>query len=701
MTQQADDIPKWIKVELFEEVFRQTQSKYQSTRNFRISHALAPGENYTTIILKVEAEVLLKDGSTDDLSYMLKIGHSSENLPKDMKKFDVFDVENGVYKEIAPEFERMYAKVGRKICFTAKSYTLATQEDHVLLEDLGRYGFKNVKRQDCLDLEHLKSALEKLAQWHAASAVMVEQKGIFDMKYQRGMLNEDGKVLLQNMFDDTGRYLLKNVTKLEGHEEYYEEVRTFFSKFTDIFFENTRVDPKEFNVLNHGDYWSNNIMFQYGPDGSIKATLPVDFQGPRYGSPAQDLLYLIFSSARLNIKISKFDYLMKFYHQRLIENLIILNYCQPLPTLRELHQMLIKYGLWDGSIKPWNFMMKTAHDSEMLQEMMQRFDLFDVETDMYRLIIPELEQMYTQVGVNVKFSSKFYRLPDIDEPYILLEDLKCRGFKNANRLEGLDINHTKHVLHKLAQWHAASATRVAVKGPYNERYMKGYFKPEGYDAMKSMFANLTKYFMSSVPSYNDHEEYYEDLCKIEKVLVDELFKASEVNENDFNALNHGDAWCNNIMFQSDDNDNVLETYLVDYQLPKYGNIAQDLYYLLLSSTKYEIKLKEFDYLISYYHQNLVKHLQLLNYPHKLPTLKGIHMQLLKCSIWGVTTTCGIMAAVLLDPIENANLDNFLSENDVAAAFKMQMFSNPRYRKHAETLLPWLYYRGALEVSADQ
>lgn len=60
-----------------------------------------------------------------------------------------------------------------------------------------------------------------------------------------------------------------------------------------------------------------------------------------------------------------------------------------------------------------------------------------------------------------------------------------------------------------------------------------------------------------------------------------------------------------------------------------------------------------------------------------------------------------MGAVLLDPIENANLDNFLSENDVAAVFKMQMFSNPRYRKHAETLLPWLYYRGALEVSPDQ
>lgn len=361
----------------------------------------------------------------------------------------------------------------------------------------------------------------------------------------------------------------------------------------------------------------------------------------------------------------------------------------------------IKAGieLMDGSIKSCNFMLKTAHSSEMLREMMDRFDMFDTETDMYRFIIPELEQMYTQVGVNVKFSCKFYKLPDIDESYVLLEDLKCRGFKNANRLEGLDINHTKHVLKKLAQWHAASATRVTTKGPYDEKYMKSYFKPEGFEAMKSMFANVTKYFISCVSSYNGYEEYYEDLCKIEKLLMDELYKLNEIDENDFNALNHGDAWCNNIMFQTDDNDDVLETYLVDYQLPKYGTVAQDLYYFLLSSTKYEIKLKHFDYLISYYHENLVKHLRLLNYPNKLPTLKGIHMQLLKHGVWGLTSTCGILAAVLLDPTEKANLDNFMSANDVAVDFKMQMFSNPRYRKHAEALLPWLYYRGALEISS--
>uniref|UniRef100_A0A1B0G5F6 CHK kinase-like domain-containing protein n=1 Tax=Glossina morsitans morsitans TaxID=37546 RepID=A0A1B0G5F6_GLOMM len=174
MYRQSNVIPKWIESKLFEEIFRQTQPKYQSTKNFKVYHALAPGENYATIMLKVEAEVMLKDGSTDDLSYMLKISHSGEHLPEDFKSFNVFEVENGMYKEIVPEFERMYAKVGRKVRFGAKSYTLATQVEHVLLEDLKRYGFKNVKRQDCLDLEHLKNALEKLAQWHAASANLIE-----------------------------------------------------------------------------------------------------------------------------------------------------------------------------------------------------------------------------------------------------------------------------------------------------------------------------------------------------------------------------------------------------------------------------------------------------------------------------------------------------------------------------------------------
>lgn len=53
-----------------------------------------------------------------------------------------------------------------------------------------------------------------------------------------------------------------------------------------------------------------------------------------------------------------------------------------------------------------------------------------------------------------------------------------------------------------------------------------------------------------------------------------------------------------------------------------------------------------------------------------------------------------MGAVLLDPNEDASVDNFFAETDIGKRFRMQMYSNARYRKHAELLLPWLHNRGA-------
>lgn len=196
-----------------------------------------------------------------------------------------------------------------------------------------------------------------------------------------------------------------------------------------------------------------------------------------------------------------------------------------------------------------------------------------------------------------------------------------------------------------------------------------------------------------------------------------MFKLGKVDHNEFNVLNHGDCWSNNIMFQYDSFGKINETYLVDFQMPKYGTPAQDLFYFLVSSAKLEIKIKEFDYFIKFYHDNLTENLRLLKYPKKLPSLKDIHIMLYKYGLWGkfqcwccviqqynplgfiagFTTATGVMAAVLLDPTENASLDNFMGDDDAGNEFKMLMYTNPRYRKHMECILPWLHNRGALDI----
>lgn len=64
---------------------------------------------------------------------------------------------------------------------------------------------------------------------------------------------------------------------------------------------------------------------------------------------------------------------------------------------------------------------------------------------------------------------------------------------------------------------------------------------------------------------------------------------------------------------------------------------------------------------------------------------------------GYLTVTGVMAAILVDPTENASFDNFLSDTGEGTNFKTLMYSNPRYMKHIQAILPWLLNRGALEA----
>lgn len=179
-------------------------------------------------------------------------------------------------------------------------------------------------------------------------------------------------------------------------------------------------------------------------------------------------------------------------------------------------------------------------------------------------------------------------------------------------------------------------------------------------------------------------------------MIDELFRVAKPESNEFNVLNHGDCWSNNIMFQYDAFGKVKETYLVDYQTPKYGTPAQDLFYMLLSSTKYEIKIKEFDHLMKFYHDQLVEHLQMLKYSKKIPSLSELHTMMYKYGVWGYATVIGVMAAALMDPTNNVlHIDNFIGSTDSSLTVKTLMYSNDRYRQHAELVLPWLKNRGAL------
>ncbi|XP_039956434.1 uncharacterized protein LOC126755434 [Bactrocera neohumeralis] len=348
-----------------------------------------------------------------------------------------------------------------------------------------------------------------------------------------------------------------------------------------------------------------------------------------------------------------------------------------------------------GNTQQVSYMLKLP--IEWVQNLLKGTNVFDVETMMYHTVIPELEKLYSDAGVEVKFGANYYEL-ETPSKYgvILMEDLRLLGCRNAKRLEGLDKEHTERALIKLAQWHAGTATRVALKGEYDKVVSTGIFTEEFIVMMKDLNEQSTKLFNECVSAFNGYEVYKDAMEQCQKRVAGDFGSMLQSDPNEFNVLNHGDFWVNNIMFQYDAAGKIKETYFVDFQCCRYGTPVHDLYNLLISSTSLEVKLKHFDYFVKYYHDNLVENLKLLKYPKKLPTLKDIHIALYKNGIFGLFAAHGHMAIVLLEPSPDATLENLMGTSPESVEFKKRMYLSKRYREHAEVVLPWLYYRGAFE-----
>ncbi|XP_001980526.3 uncharacterized protein LOC6553968 [Drosophila erecta] len=349
MVQEKEDsaieqIPAWLDQQIFEPFLDRDFPDLKQIKSFRLEPTAGKGENYTTIIMRANFELELNDGSYESTSYIAKILPNSGNR-ENVASWKVFDKERNTYGQYIPEFEQMYSDAGKKISFGPRYYEseLELDEELIVLEDLGKRGFRNVKRQNGLDIQHTEATLEKLAQFHAASAVRFELKGAYPEEYNRNLCSGEDN------FKEFRQAQVKAYVKafpLYNASHLAKDVESYGSQAEDMFQAFAPKIEGEFRVLNHGDAWCNNFMYQYDEAGKLAEVYFVDLQMSRFSSPAQDLLYLILSSTQLELKIAKFDYLIKYYHGKLIESLKLLKYPKAVPSLRSLHQSIFVHGDW-------------------------------------------------------------------------------------------------------------------------------------------------------------------------------------------------------------------------------------------------------------------------------------------------------------------------------------------------------------------
>ncbi|KAJ8675788.1 hypothetical protein QAD02_011574 [Eretmocerus hayati] len=237
------------------------------------------------------------------------------------------------------------------------------------------------------------------------------------------------------------------------------------------------------------------------------------------------------------------------------------------------------------------------------------------ETFMYTDIIPFYKSIEVVQDVECwktidNFIPKLYgyRLsldPKIDEAdkdaMILLENLQARGYYVLDKNKGLDLKHAIAAIQALARFHALGII-ARHKNPTGFEKIKAVAMEFALnDTLDWDFLNGMIRVVEEHPNFNRYAERFRDLVEIFK----KKDKYDLVRHTSWSTIIHNDYWTNNIMFHTNEKDDIDGLNFIDFQFYNYANLFVDLPYFLFSSLQEDVLLKDFDHLLDVYYESFV------------------------------------------------------------------------------------------------
>jgi thiamine kinase-like enzyme len=177
----------------------------------------------------------------------------------------------------------------------------------------------------------------------------------------------------------------------------------------------------------------------------------------------------------------------------------------------------------------------------------------------------------------------------------------------ANRMTGLDIEHTELVLKNIARFHALS---FAMYGGSQKKIMELYpwleekmFPPleKVQDQMKMWFSEAMKNeaIIIRKEGFDKEALLVEQICDNDGkffVYMNDMLSGGMKNA----VISHGDCWTNNMLFSYDQDNKLKGIKFLDFQLSRCAPRCIDLAYFLHSSIPIpNLNTKEEDFLRIY------------------------------------------------------------------------------------------------------
>ncbi|KAJ9592872.1 hypothetical protein L9F63_015450 [Diploptera punctata] len=339
-----DKINVELKKDDLEKLLRKEFVSDLKVKNFSFTPLTKPGDNYGSTILAVEVFYYTdKNNNVHKLPIVAKLVPESPFLRKVFNIEITFNKEVRAYTLVAPEFRKLQEEKGipeqQMLDIFPKYYgsrsnkqddtNMEADESAVLLmENLKLSGYEVGDRRKGFNLEHMKLAVSKLAQFHALGITLkllkpeVFKDSILKTCESFEMANPDDDDANEK-FINAQKDNIKDIPEVVPHLEKIEKCMR-----ADLEMRKERFFPvsEPFATIVHNDFWVNNMMFKYDESNSHmdkEKSCPteikfVDFQVTIYSSPVKDLIFLLFSSSEEDLLEKHYDYLINLYHKEFI-----------------------------------------------------------------------------------------------------------------------------------------------------------------------------------------------------------------------------------------------------------------------------------------------------------------------------------------------------------------------------------------------
>lgn len=277
----------------------------------------------------------------------------------------------------------------------------------------------------------------------------------------------------------------------------------------------------------------------------------------------------------------------------------------------------------DSKPETLNLVAKLPPPSTWLQELFNSPFTFQKELQFYRDLTPAFLAVQRENGVakpeETWLGARYYggRL-GLEDPEkfdnqatILLQNLHFTGYKTVDRIAGLNKKQAAFAVKQLAKLHAIPiAMRIKKPKIFQELVLPALAQPANETA-ENCVTDMVRKALDDLKEIPEASRYLDAVNKTMEYEAKCNDSSESTSKDQWATLVHNDFWVNNMMFKSDENGNVLDMKIVDFQLCFYDNGVKDLIFFLVSSPTREVIENDFDYLVNLYYESFVDTLKIL------------------------------------------------------------------------------------------